>query len=118
MIEISLTTAVVFYSTLLGLFLLGIWVYTEVSVRRSYYVLEKQFLWRCLFCGYIYLDEEAQKISKCPRCESYNSAEDRRARFVRGSYTDEPLTEPEQLYRNTSHRKRPHQRRRGPRRRS
>lgn len=118
MIEISLTTALIFYSALLGIFVLGIWAYTEISVRRSYYVLEKQFLWRCVFCGYTYLDEEAERISKCPRCDSFNSAEDRRARFVRVAVSDEPVPEFLPAQRNTSHRKRPHQRRRGPRRRS
>jgi hypothetical protein len=116
MIEISLTTALMFYSCLLGVFVLGIWAYTEISVRRSYYVLEKQFLWRCVFCGYTYLDEDAEKISQCPRCDSFNSAEDRRAKFVRVAVADDAAAELQQAQRNSSHRKKPHQRTRGPRR--
>jgi len=117
MIQISLTTAVMFYSTLIGLFVLGIWVLTEISARRKYFILEKQFLWRCLFCGYIYLDEEAEKVSRCPRCESYNSTEDRHAKYVTVHHEEEPVPVADTAARNTSHRKRPHQARRGPRRR-
>jgi len=124
MIPISLTTALVIYSTILGILVLAIWIYTEVTVRRSYHAMGKQFLWRCVFCGYTYLDEEAEKLSQCPRCESFNSVTDKKARFVK----DRP-SKPEKgekktasetegkTQRNTSHRKRPHQRHRGPRRR-
>lgn len=120
MIEISLTTALVFYSTLLGLMAFGIWIYTEITVRRTFNVLENQFLWKCVFCGYLYLDEEAESLSKCPRCESFNSVEDAKARLVKprvhkaeAGHAEEPEVE----QRNTSRRKRPHQRHRGPRRR-
>jgi len=118
MIPILLSTALVFYSAVLGLFIVGIWAFTEVSVRRSYFILEKQYLWRCLFCGYIYLDQEAEAISKCPRCESYNSVEDKHARFVRVRPVYKEDEGEGELRRNTSHRKRPHMRRRGPRKRS
>ena len=124
MIPISLTSALVFYSAILGALVLAIWIFTEISVRRTYRVMGKQFLWRCVFCGYIYLDEEAEELSQCPRCESYNSVSDKKARFFKARpQKQEPETketasgiaaEPE---RNTSHRKRPHQRHRGPRKR-
>ena len=120
MIEISLRHALILYSSLLGLIVLGIWLYTEVTARRSYHFLEKQFLWRCVFCGYIYLDEAAESVSQCPRCSSYNSVDDRRARYVRARAATPELRAPEppaKPLRNPSRRKRPHQRRRGPRRR-
>lgn len=118
MIQISLSAALILYSGILGVLIFIIWVYTEVTVRRSYRILEKQFLWRCVFCGYIYLDEEAEAVSQCPRCESYNSTADKLARYVkpRVKAVEAPVEE-ETEGRNTSHRKRPHQRHRGPRRR-
>ena len=116
MIEISLRTALVLYSSIIGLMALSIWVYSEVTVRRSHRVLEKQFLWRCVFCGYIYLDEGAEDVSKCPRCESYNSTRDKLARYVKTAAKPAEVVEEEEG-RNTSHRKRPHQRHRGPRKR-
>jgi hypothetical protein len=118
MIQISLTTALVFYSAVLGCLILFIWIYTEISGRRSHLVLEKQFLWHCVFCGYIYLDETAETLSQCPRCHSYSSTDDKLARYIdtrptRATFVEEigGLEEG----RNTSRRKRPHQRRRGPR---
>lgn len=115
MIEIELKWALVLYSGILGTIGLFIWTYTELSVRRPQQYLGKQFLWRCTFCGYTYLDESDEEISKCPRCESYVTANDAQARFVP---VDAPEPEPERdAGRNTSRRKRHHQRRRGPRRR-
>lgn len=120
MIQISLSSAVILYSAILGLIALSIWIYTEIYVRRTHNVLEKQFLWKCVFCGYVYLDEAAEKLSCCPRCESYNSVEDAHARYIKSRVTqteqpEDPYPDPDR--RNTSHRKRPHQRRRGPRKR-
>ncbi|NUM54012.1 MAG: hypothetical protein HUU46_10250 [Candidatus Hydrogenedentes bacterium] len=115
MIEIELKWALVLYSGILGAIGLFIWSYTEISVRRPQQYLGKQFLWRCTFCGYTYLDESDEEISKCPRCESFVAATDAKARFVP---VDSPEATPQQdSGRNTSRRKRHHQRRRGPRRR-
>ena len=121
MIELQLTNALALYSILLGALVAAIWVYTEFSVRRTHRVLEKQHLWRCVFCGYIYLDEGAGHVSECPRCNSFNSADDRHARFVRSKRAHsgaEDQAATEEPSRNTSHRKRPHQKTRGPRKRS
>ncbi|NIA13720.1 MAG: hypothetical protein GWP08_06530 [Nitrospiraceae bacterium] len=120
MIQISLTAALVMYSAILGLMVLTIWAYTEIVTRRSYHVLEKQHLWRCVYCGYVYLDEEAEALSQCPQCESINSSKDKRARYVktrRSAASKETAPAATEHRRNPSHRKRPHQRRRGPRRR-
>jgi hypothetical protein len=121
MIEISLSSAIVLYSAILGAMVFAIWLYTEVTVRRSYRVLEKQHLWRCVFCGYIYLDEDAETVSQCPQCESYNAVTDKRARYVppRHAHQEEnkAADKPEEPRRNPSHRKRPQQHRRGPRKR-
>lgn len=121
MIQIQLTTAVALYSAILCGMILAIWVYTEVTVRQSHRFLGNQFLWRCVFCGYTYLDEHAEAVSQCPRCASFNSLEDRDAKVVQPrtrlhtseSDRGQPLAE----HRNPSRRRRPHQRRRGPRRR-
>lgn len=122
MIQISLRTALVLYTSVLGAMVLLIWIYTEVTVRRSHHHMAKQFLWRCVFCGYAYLDEAAEKVSRCPRCDSINSVEDKRARFVKERPTrkcplDGEEAERVPARRNPSHRKRPGQKRRGPRRR-
>ncbi|MCX5759003.1 MAG: hypothetical protein NTU83_10955 [Candidatus Hydrogenedentes bacterium] len=116
MIQISLTSALVLYSAVLCALALAIWTHTEIVARRVQAVLTEQFLWRCVFCGYIYLDEQAESLSRCPRCDCYNSTEDKLARYIPATHPAGPET-PHEPQRDSSHRKRPHQHRRGPRRR-
>lgn len=117
MIEISLTQALALYSSALGLTIGGIWLYTELSIRRPQRHLGDQFLWRCTFCGCTYLDEGAQRISQCPRCESFNAVEEAASRPNAARFEAALETAEAANGRNTSRRKRHHQRRRGPRRR-
>ena len=121
MIQIELYTAIVLYTGIIGVLVLAIWIYTEVSVYRPQRFLGRQYLWRCLFCGYSYLDEHAKDVSECPRCGSFNSLSDEptkreRPREFRRE-KDGPSESEDESKRNTSKRKRHHQRRRGPRRR-
>jgi len=126
MIEISLSTALAIYSALIGIGALGIWLYTEVSVQRHYQVLEKQYLWRCAYCAFTYLDEESEVYSVCPRCESINSIADHKTKFVPvpqhklqsvNTWHDAGIDDNEDSRRNPSRRKRPQARNKGPRRR-
>ncbi|MDZ4858260.1 MAG: hypothetical protein SGI88_04700 [Candidatus Hydrogenedentes bacterium] len=116
MIPLELKWALLLYTGVIAVIALVIWVYTELTVRRPHRYLGQQFLWRCTFCGYTYLDESSSELSKCPRCESLVASTDANARLA-------PATPPGQIEsaedagKNTSRRKRPHQRRRGPRRR-
>jgi hypothetical protein len=116
MIEIELKYAVVLYAGILGGLAACVWLWAEWGARRTFHVLEKQHLWRCVFCGYSYLDEDAAQVSQCPRCESFNDATDEKAREVPGTVqpVDARVDENKQ---GSSRRKRPGQRRRGPRRR-
>ncbi len=119
MIQLEIGQALILYSGILLVLAAGIWLYTEISAWRSHRTLGKQYLWRCVFCGFSYLDEQAETLSKCPRCESLNSATDKHARVVRvrGDVCDKPAQDAAAPRRNTSKRKRPTQRRRGPRKR-
>jgi len=121
MIQISLTAALVIYSAVIVAGALGMWLYMEITTRRAYLILEKQYLWRCVFCSYTYLDAEAVKHSKCPQCQAINSMDDPRARFVRqpGGQREETAAEARQETRhNPSKGKKKGARHRGPRRRS
>lgn len=121
MIQISLTQAIVLYTAVIGTCALAIWLYTEMRVQFTYHVLEKQHLWRCTFCAYTYLDEAAERLSRCPRCNSFNAIDD--------SLTREVPVAPmpamphaselglEMPRRNPSRRKRPGAKKKGPRRR-
>lgn len=118
MIEIDLAMAILVYSGVLAVIVGAIWIYTELSVRRPQQYLGKQFLWRCTICGLSYLDEEATRMSQCPRCESYNIAEEaqrsHRPVAVQAAAEDEPRDRPR---RSGSKGKRQGQRHRGGRRR-
>jgi phage FluMu protein Com len=117
MIEIELPQALALYSILLGLLAAGIWLYTELTVRRPQRRLGQQFLWKCTFCGCTYLDQHAEKLSKCPRCENLNRADEAAVFEITDSGARKATPPPEPVARNTSRRKRTGQRTRGPRRR-
>ena len=103
MIPLSVTQALIIYSVIVGGLVLGIWLYTEISVRRPQRSLGKQFIWHCNICGFTYLDDEAQGVHE------------RGDRGVRKPVPPEQH-KPEDRS-GGSKRKRPHARRRGPRRR-
>ncbi len=120
MIEIQLSHALALYAALLGAIIVAIWFYTEVTVRHTRAFLGKQYLKRCSFCAYTYLDDSDSPVSQCPRCESYNTDPGHEApAAARHAATDAPGVGrlDEHAGRNPSRRKRPKQRRRGPRKR-
>ncbi len=119
MINITVTQALAFYSAILALLVVGMWVYTEVNVRRPQRGLGKQFLWRCTICGFSYLDDKAEDMSECPQCATILHASDKGAREVitaDGKPVPESVVPSEQV-RKGSKQKRRHASRRGPRRR-
>ena len=117
MITIELPQALALYSILLGLLVAGIWLYTEINVRRPQRRLGQQFLWKCTFCGCTYLDEQADQLSECPRCENFNAAGEA-AIFEIGNSGARPTDKTAAAEsRNSSRRKRHRQSHRGPRRR-
>lgn len=117
MIPLELSRALALYSLVLGIVIAAIWVYTEISVKRPQRYLGKQFLWKCLYCGYTYLDERAERASRCPRCESFNTLGEQRRDPRLDAAIEHASRDASAAPRNTSKRKRPHQRRRGPRKR-
>lgn len=121
MIEISLGAALAVYSVIIGAGALVLWFLTEATTQQAHKVLGKQNMWRCTFCTFVYLDEDADTVSTCPRCHSLNSSADKGARFVpisppaRSNRDEIGPAEPQRS--NPSRGKRPGARRRGPRRR-
>ncbi len=122
MIEISLGTAMLLYSSILLTGALVLWLYMEVKEQRRHFEVNNQFIWRCAICTYVYLDDEAEKFSACPRCNSINSVRDLNAKAVLPRHMEPELAhdkdDDEQPRRNASKQKRRGSSRRGPRRRS
>lgn len=82
MIVLTLQQALLLYSTIIVVGMIAAWLWTELGGRRRRRELEAQNLWRCVYCGFLYLDESGEKLSTCPQCGNINTAEDRKAREV------------------------------------
>lgn len=73
MIELNPATALMLYLGLTLVVILGIWITSHYRSRnRCFMPLEKELV-VCEFCHFAYLDAGAKKITRCPRCESFNS---------------------------------------------
>jgi hypothetical protein len=72
MIEISITEAFIFYSFIIAISGIILWSLSEFNIRKIYTVFKNQNVWKCNYCAFVYLDTEAEEISQCPRCYSYN----------------------------------------------
>jgi len=73
MIELSQTTALMMYLGLTLFVLLGAWIIHHYKSRNRRFLPMEQDLNVCEFCHFAYLDTGAKKITKCPRCQSFNS---------------------------------------------
>lgn len=72
MIELSPNTALMLYLGFTLAVLFGIWVASHYRRRkRNFLPLEKELV-VCEFCLFAYIDEGAKKVTRCPRCESFN----------------------------------------------
>lgn len=115
MIEISLYTALALYGGVVLAGAIAVWVYTERTARRVQRILGSQYVWRCTYCAYTYLDEQAVDTSTCPRCHSIIRIDDAGVK----PYEVEPVKstrERNEGARNTSKSKGKGMRSRGPRR--
>lgn len=127
MIQITFSSAVLVYGAVIIAGFMFLYIFSELRARHVYRVLERQFLWRCSFCSFLYLDEDAATLSQCPRCGSYNTIADGQDRAVglsrrhlvaaEAELTARENEDEDSPRRNSARRKRPGQTRRGPRRR-
>ncbi|MCX8066129.1 MAG: hypothetical protein N3G21_13335 [Candidatus Hydrogenedentes bacterium] len=120
MIEISVTWAFIIFSLLVLILSAILWYFSEVNARRIYSFYKDQYVWKCSYCAFVYLDTESEEISKCPRCNSFNVI----YQDVGGTgitrveeIEDFENTSAEIRKKNPSRKKNPHARNRGPRRR-
>lgn len=73
MIELTPTTALMVYlgMTLAGL--LGLWTTQHYLSKKKPLPPAEKTMSICEFCHFAYLDEESKSITRCPRCQSYNT---------------------------------------------
>ncbi|MFH0732246.1 MAG: hypothetical protein V2A72_04925 [Candidatus Omnitrophota bacterium] len=75
MIRLELSTAVAIYTfvTVIGIFLL--WIFIGREKKVSQYTSQKKDVWQCSICTFTYVDTKHEVISKCPQCGSFNKKE-------------------------------------------
>ncbi len=73
MIELSPTTALMLYLGFTLVCLLSAWLYHHFRSRNKCILPSAQDLHVCEFCSFAYLDTGAKKITRCPRCQSFNN---------------------------------------------
>ena len=76
MIRIEFSIAVALYIILTACLLLLLLIF-ENRKDSKLFSSEKNFLWQCFICTYVYVDSRHTNISQCPRCGSYNKKEER-----------------------------------------
>lgn len=72
MIELSPAMALLIYLGSTLAILMGVWVSSHYRQRRRRFLPLEKDLNVCEFCHFAYLDTGAQKLTRCPRCDSFN----------------------------------------------
>ena len=77
MIRLDISQAVFLYLliSVVGIFIL--WIFFEERLKFLYFREEEVYVWQCNICAYTYIDSRSADISRCPRCNSYNSRKER-----------------------------------------
>jgi len=74
MLKIEFSAAIALYLILTTCLVLVALVF-ENKKEPKQFSSEKNFLWQCSICTYVYVDSRHANISQCPRCGSYNKKE-------------------------------------------
>ncbi len=74
MLHVNFYIAIFAYAAAILAVCAGIWMWVELTAHsgRLGGLGTAQSKWRCHYCGYVYLGSGEEKVSQCPRCESYN----------------------------------------------
>ena len=70
---ISLTTAMVLFCVIVGLFFLALWMYYD---RRDHHLFEgerRKTSFHCIRCDHLYAAKGGSQLAKCPNCGHENS---------------------------------------------
>lgn len=72
MIELSPITALMLYLCATLSVLLGIWIFQHYRMRSKTILSPEKNMQVCEFCHFAYLAENTEKVTRCPRCKSFN----------------------------------------------
>jgi hypothetical protein len=71
MIKIDFSLAVALYIFLFISIILIAWMFGRRQKDKDL-SLDPKFIWHCAVCTYTYINTKEEKISLCPRCQSFN----------------------------------------------
>ena len=71
MIPVRISSVFFFYIFFLLFWILITWVHYEYKWKAKKYVPPEKKMFRCPFCAHVYLDDRDQKVTRCPRCDSF-----------------------------------------------
>ncbi len=74
MIEVKTTTALLLYLSLFLFLCFGAWALSHLKNRNKKTLPPLYLLSTCEYCHFQYLGKNGEKITKCPQCNSLNSA--------------------------------------------
>ncbi|MBS0654248.1 MAG: hypothetical protein JSR46_00580 [Verrucomicrobia bacterium] len=72
MIELPADIACLIYLGIAVTVLLGIWLYSHLASRKKKQVEFPLQYHSCEFCNFTYLENPAEKLSRCPQCNLLN----------------------------------------------
>lgn len=72
MIQLTSAMAFMIYLGLTLGMILFVWIYTHYKFKKKKILTFEKELFICEFCHYAYVEEEANRLNKCPQCGLYN----------------------------------------------
>lgn len=76
MIPVEFSLAVALYLSLTVVSIFFVWLIFEFRKKLKVTHYGQDVLWQCTVCTYVYLGNQYQELSVCPRCGSYNQREE------------------------------------------
>ncbi|MCX8081926.1 MAG: hypothetical protein N3D17_00765 [bacterium] len=76
MIKIEINLAVSIYLTV-SIFILLLWILFEYRKDNKEKARRYDTLWQCPICFYTYIDSRSENISRCPKCSTLHSREEK-----------------------------------------
>lgn len=69
-LDISIALFIYLFFTVIGVLILWIWL--ERGSGFTAFKVNRENIWQCSVCSYVYIDAKMEDFSRCPRCKSIN----------------------------------------------
>ena len=72
MIKLDISVALFVYLFFTVVLVLALWIWFEKRSRFTDFETNRENVWQCSVCSYVYVDKKGEDFSRCPRCNSIN----------------------------------------------